>query len=175
MMKRCAAVMLLALSMLLQCGIVQAQSLESYNFRIIPREVQSIVARLCDSSSQAIAARAYDVLGKSGYDALMEQTRNYAARNLDEVSQTKKTLRLKETLMFAVVARLNMKGNAQGQLKEELDNLLFKTMNDLCTCVSNLDKIIYFENGKVNKGAYDALLRKVEGAARESRKPDLQL
>lgn len=175
MMKRCAVVLLLTLSMLLQSGIVQAQSLESYNFRIIPREVQSIVARLCDSSSQSIAARAYDVLGKGGYDALMEQTRNYAARNLDDMSQTKKTLRLKETLMFAIVARLNMKGNVQGQENGELNNLLFKTMNDLCACVSNLDKIIYFENGKVNTGAYEALLRKVESVARESRKPDLQL
>lgn len=175
MLIRSKAVLVLALSMFLQCGIVHAQSLESYNFRIIPREVQSIVARLCDSSSQGIAANAYDVLGKGGYDALLAQTRNYAARNLDDMSQAKKTLRLKETLMFAVVARLNMKGNAQGQLKEELDKLLFKTMNDLCTCISNLDKIIYSENGNVNKGAYEALLRKVEGAAREARRPDVQL
>ena len=175
MLIRCNAVLVLALAMFLQCGNVLAQSLESYNFRIIPREVQSIVARLCDSSSQGIAANAYDVLGKGGYDALLAQTRNYAGRNLDEMSQAKKTLRLKETLMFAVVARMSIKGSAQAQVRDELDKLLFKTMNDLCSCISNLDKIIYFENGNVNNGAYEALLRKVEGAAREARKPGLQL
>ena len=146
-------------------GTVQAKSLEEYNFRIIPREVQSIVSRLCDSTSHTAAQKAHAILAKDGIDALMAQTRKSAEKDLEGMSLIKQNVWLKQTLMYAFVARKHV----QASLKKELDDLIFETMNKLCKCINNMDKIIYLENGKVNTGAYEALLQKLDRVEREAR------
>ena len=152
----------------LQCGTLQAKSLEEYNFRIIPREVQSIVSRLCDSTSHDAAQKAHGILNREGLDALVAQTRKSAEKDLVELSLIKQNVWLKQTLMYAYIARKHV----QPQLKKELDDLIFETMNKLCKCINNMDKIIYLENGKVNTGAYEALLQKLDRVEREARTPN---
>lgn len=156
-----------------QCDRLQAKSLEEYNFRIIPREVQSIVSRLCDSTSHDAAQKAHGILAREGFDALMAQTRKSAEKDLEGMSQIKQNMWLKQTLMFAFAARNRVAGkSAQAALVKELNDMIFDTLNKLCKCISNLDKIIYLENGKVNAGAYEALLQKIDKVERGARTPN---
>lgn len=163
----------------LWCTTARAGDVYSYQYTIIPHEVKSIMATLCNSSTRSAAQKAYEAIAAGGYDQMLDTMYANADKYQTKTSRIGKIDALKETLMFAVVGRMTIdrdgatsshareKGGKDG-LVRELDGVIARTLDTLCVHISNLDKIIYRGDRQINPGPYKAVVKKLEQSARES-------
>ena len=168
---------------LLACSFgvpARAGSVFDYQYTIIPREVQSIVATMCNSATLDAAKKAYATLDTGGFNALVEKTRASIGKENSQSTRIKMILALKETLMSAIVVQKAIdEGKAPGgsaanaATRKEMSDIVDKTLKTMCVHVSNLDKILYDPQGAIKAGPYEGMLRELEKVARDARTPGM--